>query len=232
MVSKEIMENIDLEEGKIRVNDDWLTEDEIRYAIKMKVSSDDYNVADLASALKTLITEMNKSTVLKIRLPKEMAEEFEKLSNNEGETVESMLRNLIMEYINSEEEESEIVEAEGEEADSYDDVEIERPKEFVKGVIVDEEEEDDVDVGVNEDSDENIDINFKDDEEDDDFLEIEDSDSVKVESEGELEVEDISDIDDEIEEEEVKEFKKLPKKKKVAKKKSTMRLKKLRQKRR
>ena len=68
-----------LEEGKIKVNGKWLTEDEIRYAIKMKVDSDDYNVADYAVALRTLINEMNKSTILKVRVPREMAEEFEKI---------------------------------------------------------------------------------------------------------------------------------------------------------
>ena len=89
------MENVDLEEGKILVDEKWLTEDEIRYAIKIKVESDDYNVAELASALKTLINEMNKSTVLKVRVPREVADEFEKLSREMDESIESILRNIL-----------------------------------------------------------------------------------------------------------------------------------------
>lgn len=114
MVSENIIEKIDLEEGKIKVGEEWLTEDEIRYAIKMKVESDDYNVADLAVALKTLIEEMNKSTIMRIRVPKEMIEEFEKISNEKGETVESMLRTLLVEYIkNKGETEEELTEEQG-----------------------------------------------------------------------------------------------------------------------
>lgn len=113
MVSKEIMENIDLEEGKIRIGGKWFTEDEIRYAIKMKVSSDDYNVADLAVALQTLINEMNKSSILRVRVPKEMAEKFEELSRERGESVEAMLRDILIEYINKEGEYAEELEEEG-----------------------------------------------------------------------------------------------------------------------
>ncbi len=113
MVSKEIMENIDLEEGKIRIGGKWFTEDEIRYAIKMKVSSDDYNVADLAVALQTLINEMNKSTTLRVRVPKEMAEKFDELSRERGESVEAMLRDILIEYISREGEYAEKLEEEG-----------------------------------------------------------------------------------------------------------------------
>lgn len=113
MVSKETMENIDLEEGKIRIGGKWFTEDEIRYAIKMKVSSDDYNVADLAVALQTLINEMNKSSILRVRVPKEMAEKFEELSRERGESVEAMLRDILIEYISREGEYAEKLEEEG-----------------------------------------------------------------------------------------------------------------------
>ncbi len=104
MDSKEVMENIDLEEGKIKVRGEWLTEDELRYAIRMKVDSDDYNVADLAVALKTLISEMNKSTVMRVRVPKELAESFEVISRQRGHSVESMLRTLLLDFINQKEE--------------------------------------------------------------------------------------------------------------------------------
>lgn len=132
MESKDKIEDIDLEEGKIRINGKWLTEDEIRYAIKMKVSSDDYNVADLAVALRTLIDEMNKSQVLRVRMPKELVEELEALSKEKEESVEALLRRIIMDHIHSpteieeeSDEEPEIEDEEDEEDDEdFNDIEI------------------------------------------------------------------------------------------------------------
>lgn len=163
LVSKEIIENIDLEEGKIRVNGKWLTEDEIRYAIKMKVSSDDYNVSDLAVALKTLISEMNKSTVLRIRVPKEMAEEFEELSRNRGESIESLLRDILIEYMGGKGARDETFEEE-EETSPHEDAYIGKTEEvygeenerdedepdedFFDEKEDEEEEEEEIDIGI------------------------------------------------------------------------------------
>jgi len=130
--STDKMEDIDLEEGKIRINGKWFTEDEIRYAIKMKVSSDDYNVADLAVALRTLIDEMNKSQVLRVRVPKELVEELETLSSEKDETMEALLRRIIMDHVRSiteitdePENDTELeVEEEDPEEDDFNDIEI------------------------------------------------------------------------------------------------------------
>jgi plasmid stability protein len=164
------MENIDLEEGRIRIKGKWLTEDEIRYAIKMKVSSDDYNVADLANALQTLITEMNKSTVLKIRVPKEMAEEFGKIAKQKGESMESTLRYILMDYLSAEEESEELEE---EAAEVYEEVEIEPPKGRQKGVTVNGEFEDEEEEYYIEEEDEDMDFSLGDDESEDELLELE-----------------------------------------------------------
>ncbi|MEE9150218.1 MAG: ribbon-helix-helix protein, CopG family [Thermoplasmata archaeon] len=186
MVSKEIMESINLEEGKIRVDGKWLTEDEIRYAIKMKVSSDDYNVADFAVALKTLITEMNKSTVLKVRVPKKMAETFEELSGERGQSVESMLRNILIEYISGESESAEKLD---EEALPYENIGLEKPN---------------ADLPQEGESDEGF-LDVKDDEIEDKLLDMDNtvkhSETVEVEAEGILEAEELprnATIDEEI----------------------------------
>jgi hypothetical protein len=226
------MENIDLEEGRIRIKGKWLTEDEIRYAIKMKVSSDDYNVADLANALQTLITEMNKSTVLKVRVPKEMAEEFGKIAKQKGESLESTLRNIFMDYLSEEEDESE--EDEGEVAEVYEEVEIESPKRRQKGVTIDGEFEEEEDDYYNEEEDEDMDFSLGDEESEDELLELkrpgtgaklEDAESLD-----DIEIAEISDIEDkdlDFDEEIKQEFREFPKKRKAAKKKSIIRRKKL-----
>lgn len=168
MVSKEIIENIDLEEGKIRIGGKWFTEDEIRYAIKMKVSSDDYNVADLAVALQTLINEMNKSTTLRVRVPKEMAEKFEELSRERGESVEAMLRDILIEYISREGEYAEKLEEEG-----------------VSDEGIVGEEEDEIDIMEDETEDTLLDIDAG----------AKEGEIVEVETEDVLEAEELPDIE-------------------------------------
>jgi hypothetical protein len=187
------MENIDLEEGKIKVNGKWLTEDEIRYAIKMKVSSDDYNVSDLAVALKTLMSEMNKSSILRVRVTKEMAEEFEELSKIKGESIESMLRDILNEYIGKEGWRDEKFEEE-EETDSYEDIELEKPNKVYEDEDEPDEEEEEEDVGIS--------IGVGDDYEDEltnGLLDLdtipEESDTEEVEIEDGLVVEELPDIE-------------------------------------
>lgn len=232
MVSIEIMENIDLEEGRIRIKGKWLTEDEIRYAIKMKVSSDDYNVADLANALQTLITEMNKSTVLKIRVPKEMAEEFAKIAKQRGESMESTLRNILIGYISEEDEESE--ELEEEVAEIYEEVEIEPPKRRKKGVTVNGEFEDEEEEYYIEEEDEDMDFSLGDEESEDGVLELKSpgpgTKLEDVKSVDDIEIAEIANFEDkdlDFDEEIKRESRERPMKRKAAKKKSIIRRKKL-----
>ncbi len=166
MVSKEIMESIDLEEGKILVDGKWLTEDEIRYAIKMKVESDDYNVADLATALQTLINEMNKSRVLKMRVPKEMAEILEELSQKSGESVESTLRGILIEYLSREgepvEPPAEVPEEVEVDDETFGGIELGTKFEEPKGELFEDELESEVDDDISGEKDEKIDIDIED----------------------------------------------------------------------
>lgn len=194
MVSKKIMENVDLEEGRIRVKGQWLTEDELRYAIRMKVDSDDYNVADLAVALKTLITEMNKSTVLRVRVPKELTEKLEEISKERDESVESLLRIILLDFINQETEDKEKIETIISEDEEEPPVELEA--EIVE--IIRESEE----IKREFDGDErNLDIfnNEEDKNLKNELLDLEtpalDEEPEKVQIEGDLEEDDFSDID-------------------------------------
>lgn len=216
MVSKKIMENVDLEEGKIRVKGEWLTEDEIRYAIRMKVDSDDYNVSDLAVALKTLITEMNKSTVLRVRVPKELTEKLEEICKERDESVESLLRIILLDFINKEEKDQQTIEtiiSEDEEEETpveleAEIVEIIRESEEIKREF--DEDERDLDI-FNKEGDKNLES---------ELLDLEtpalDSEPEKVQIEGDFEEDDFSEIDNldaEIEEG-LKEFEATPKPKK------------------
>ena len=207
LVSKKIIEDIDLEEGKIRVGDKWLTEDEIRYIIKMKVDSDDYNVADLAVALQTLISELNKSAVLRVRVPKEMAEEFEKLSKEKGESVQSVLRTILIDYLNTEVKSPE--EQEEEETIIYEDVDEEEPEEEYEEITYIDEDEGESDEDILGEKEDDIDIRIEEEDlvedRDSELLEIDttigSSETVEVEAEDDFDTEYIPDIE-ELDEEE------------------------------
>jgi hypothetical protein len=201
------MENIDLEEGKILVDGKWLTEDEIRYAIKMKVESDDYSVADLATALQTLISEMNKSRVLKVRVPKEMAENLEEISQKSGESLEATLRGILIEYLNIEGESTELPEEVPEEEEVEEEpivgIDIgDRPEESKDELFEDELESEEEDYILGE-KEEKIDIGIEDvilDEEDTkgELLDIESegvTESEEVVIEGDLKDEEIADVE-------------------------------------
>jgi hypothetical protein len=215
--SKEVMENIDLEEGKIKVRGEWLTEDELRYAIRMKVDSDDYNVADLAVALKTLISEMNKSTVMRVRVPKELAESFEDISKQRGHSVESMLRTILLDFINQKEESLIPV---AEEATEELEAEI---VDIIQGNVTEEEEEgDDIEIVSNR----NIDRQLLDMESTTVDSEPEDEEEEEMEED----VSEIEDLDRELEEE-LKEFEPTPEAKPQSQKR-VLRRKKVKRKRR
>jgi predicted transcriptional regulator len=182
----------------------------------MKVDSDDYNVADLAVALKTLITEMNKSTVLRVRVPKELAEKLDEICKERDESVESLLRIILLDFINQEEKEQQKIEtivSEGEEEElpaelEAEIVEIIRESEEIKREF--DGDERDLDI-LNNEEDKNLES---------ELLDLEtpnlDSEPEKVQIEGDFEDDDFSDIDNldaEIEEG-LKEFEPAPKPKK------------------
>jgi hypothetical protein len=205
LVSKEVIENIDLEEGKIKVRGEWLTEDELRYAIRMKVDSDDYNVADLAVALKTLISEMNKSTVLRVRVPKELAESFEEISKQRGHSIESMLRTILIDFINEKEEMVTPITKDISLDDSHEELEAEIV-DIIEGNFPEEDEdEEDIEIVRTGGMDRQL-------------IEME-STTVDSEPEGtdenldEVDLSDIDNLDEELEEE-LKEFEPTPKVKK------------------
>lgn len=189
------------------MGDKWLTEDEIRYIIKMKVDSDDYNVADLAVALQTLISELNKSAVLRVRVPKEMAEEFEKLSKERGESVQSVLRTILIDYLNTGGKSPE--EQEEEETIVYEDVDEEEPEEEYEEITYIDEDEGELDEDILVEKDDDIDIRIEEEDlvedRDSELLEIDttrgSSETVEVEAEDDYDTEYIPDIE-ELDEEE------------------------------
>ncbi len=87
--------NIDLDEGRIQVESEWLSVDEIKYAIKTKISSDDYDVADLSSAMKKLKKAIDESVAIEFRITTDIEKQLNALAKERGETVGSILRALI-----------------------------------------------------------------------------------------------------------------------------------------
>ena len=62
------MDDINLEEGKISLNDEWLSVDDIHRRIMEKMQAGDMKIADLAAALEKLSVAVEQSHPLDIRI--------------------------------------------------------------------------------------------------------------------------------------------------------------------
>lgn len=93
---------MDLDEGRIFVDGEWLSTEELKYAIKTKISSDDFDVEHLAHAMKTLEKIMEESTMIEIRVTETLQSSLKKMSDDIGESVGSIVRKALEGYLGGE----------------------------------------------------------------------------------------------------------------------------------
>ena len=93
---------IDLDESRIFINGEWLSEEELKYSIKTKVSSDDFDIAPIAMSLKTLAKAIENSREMKVRLSSDMAEQLETYAKKKGETPGSVIRDAVIAFMGGE----------------------------------------------------------------------------------------------------------------------------------
>jgi hypothetical protein len=129
---------IDLDEGRVMVEGDWLSEDEVKNAIKAKISSEDFDIAPLADSLKNLQSALENSTMINVRVAKDMAKKFELLARDRGEGVGNILREALGIFLAEEAGDIDIEEAEEDMA-----AEEEEPVEAIEENEEEEEEDED-----------------------------------------------------------------------------------------
>ena len=162
---------IDLDEGRVLVEGDWLSEEEVKSAIKAKISSEDYDIAPLADSLKNLQSALENSTMINVRVAKDMAKKFELLSRDRGEGVGNILREALGIFLAEEAGDINIEEAEEDEEEEDEPVEAAEEVEEDEDESDEEEDEDESDEEEDEDESEDEDFEEADEEEDDEGIE-------------------------------------------------------------
>jgi hypothetical protein len=96
------MENIDFDEGKMRLNGEWLAIEDIKEAIKEKVASNDFDVADYSIALKDLARTLEGSREFTFRLPADVIGALEEMSQRQSDKLGNCLRKALKGYLKGE----------------------------------------------------------------------------------------------------------------------------------
>ncbi|GEM_PF-4188455 len=134
---------IDLDEGKILYEGEWVSEEDLKQMIKDKVDSGDFDVADLSLALKNLQKVMENSTVIEIRITREMEERIIAGADERGIKFGELVRRAIDAYLGGTVSAPETEEAE-EEPEEEEGEEEEAVEEFEEKTVEEEEEEEEV----------------------------------------------------------------------------------------
>ena len=94
---------IDLDREKIFVQEEWLAQDELAARIRDKVDKKDFtNLSLLSEAVERLQAVLAESREMKVRLTREVADSYLKISEKNGEAVESVMRRVLQAYLTTE----------------------------------------------------------------------------------------------------------------------------------
>lgn len=100
-----MMSEINLDDGTIYVDDDWLGVEELARKIQDKMQSGDMKLTTLAAALEELNTALENSQAIELRLVL-TNEDYEKLKAFGGEDDRDSVRRAIMNFVASDGEKS------------------------------------------------------------------------------------------------------------------------------
>ena len=92
------MSEIDLQEGKINVDGEWLSVDDLTHSIQAKISAGDMKFSGLAAALETLKIELENSHTIETTIVIPNAD-YEKLKALGGDDDLDCVRKAIMAFI-------------------------------------------------------------------------------------------------------------------------------------
>ena len=93
---------INIDNEKIRVSDEWLTVAEISDRIKRKVEAGDYRVAQLSMALEQLETTLQSIQTLSVKLTPEVKSALDTIAEFEEEPLQVVVRRALVHYVASE----------------------------------------------------------------------------------------------------------------------------------
>ncbi len=96
------MQNVNLDEHRIKVEGSWLSSDDLKQKIEEKMKSGDMKIAELAEALErlSLAIENSKTLEMKLALPKDVYNELKALGKGDDK---ECVRKAIMAFIDKDE---------------------------------------------------------------------------------------------------------------------------------
>ena len=91
--------DVDIDNSKIEVNEEWLTSKDLKSTIKTKIEAGDYDVTAYATALKKLENTLKALEDVELRVPVAILNAYKDLASDDSATVESTLRKGLTEYL-------------------------------------------------------------------------------------------------------------------------------------
>lgn len=107
---------VDLDTESIWFDEAWRTREDLAKDIKAKLEAGDYQISQPSQAIELLNQSLSQMQVLSLRIPGDMAEALEAVRQETGRTPGSIIRQLIENWLNPEDEEAEAADAPAEEA--------------------------------------------------------------------------------------------------------------------
>lgn len=94
--------DLDLDLGRVQVNGEWLTAEDLTTRITEQVRAGNYRVARLSLALEALEEAMATQQTVEVRLPRTLLAPLERMAEADGRPLGYMIRWAVGHYLGSE----------------------------------------------------------------------------------------------------------------------------------
>ena len=99
MSKDDIIGEVNLDNSSIEINSEWMTQKELKSAIKSRIDSGDYDVTLYADALKKLEKALKTLEDVQLRMPINVLNAYKDLAKDTSSSIESCLRKGVTEYL-------------------------------------------------------------------------------------------------------------------------------------
>jgi hypothetical protein len=87
---------IDLEQERVKIDNKWYTIKDLKKLIKEKIEAEELDIQKYTNALKDLKTQLEKETVITIKLPQNIFNKFSKKADEVSQTIEDFLKETLI----------------------------------------------------------------------------------------------------------------------------------------
>ncbi len=94
--------NLDIDEGKIQFEDGWHSVEDLKAKIKESIDSGNYDVAEIATALKSLESVVEQTQEVQFKLLEDTAEKLQKVAEKRSVSIGAVIRDALASYLGGE----------------------------------------------------------------------------------------------------------------------------------